>query len=306
MNQKERKPMKTIAPILVILAGCMWGGTGVFVRMLTALGITNMTVVAVRMSGAALLLFLILILWDRSLLKMRVKDLWIALGASIFSSLGLNYFYNIAISELSLSLAAVLLASMPIFVILISRPLFGEKITLQKLISMVLVLLGCICCSGLLQGGLGSVSAKGLFFGIGSAVFYAGYSIFTRLGLNRGYHPLTINFYCFLWSTVLLLPLGDWQTVGALIAAEPLKHTGFLLLHSLLCAAAPYALYNLSLNYMDTGKASILVSCEPVAATVFGVIIYHETPTFLSLLGLVIVLVGLSLLSLKPKQKDLN
>jgi len=50
---------------------------------------------------------------------------------------------------------------------------------------------------------------------------------------------------------------------------------------------------------MDTGKASILCSCEPIAATVFGLIFYNEIPTILSLVGLVITLIALAILSLK-------
>ena len=54
--------------------------------------------------------------------------------------------------------------------------------------------------------------------------------------------------------------------------------------------------------YMDAGKASILCSCEPVAAMVFGICFFGEIPTVLSITGLIIVLVALAMLVLPEKK----
>ena len=43
-----------------------------------------------------------------------------------------------------------------------------------------------------------------------------------------------------------------------------------MLMHSLCTAVCPYAFYTVALDHMEAGKASILCSCEPVAAMVFG------------------------------------
>ena len=70
-----------------------------------------------------------------------------------------------------------------------------------------------------------------------------------------------------------------------------------------LCVAvAPYAFYTVALNHMDAGRASILCSCEPVAAMVFGICFFGEIPTVLSIRGLIIVLVALVMLVLPEKK----
>lgn len=99
--------------------------------------------------------------------------------------------------------------------------------------------------------------------------------------------------------TIVLFPMNDWRFVGEIISSSPLEMSIFMLAHSLCTCIFPYALYTISLKYMDTGKASILCSCEPIAATVFGLIFYNEIPTILSLVGLVITLIALAILSLK-------
>lgn len=70
-----------------------------------------------------------------------------------------------------------------------------------------------------------------------------------------------------------------------------------------LCVAvAPYAFYTVALDHMDAGKASILCSCEPVAAMVFGICFFGEIPTVLSITGLIIVLAALAMLVLPEKK----
>ena len=51
-----------------------------------------------------------------------------------------------------------------------------------------------------------------------------------------------------------------------------------MLMHSLCTAVCPYAFYTVALDHMEAGKASILCSCEPVAAMVFGFFFFMATP----------------------------
>lgn len=54
---------------------------------------------------------------------------------------------------------------------------------------------------------------------------------------------------------------------------------------------------------METGKAAILASGEPAAATVFGFFIFHEVPTILSICGIVVVLAALAVLSMPARDR---
>ena len=49
-------------------------------------------------------------------------------------------------------------------------------------------------------------------------------------------------------------------------------------MHSLCTAVCPYAFYTVALDHMEAGKASILCSCEPVAAMVFGFFFFRAIP----------------------------
>ena len=77
-----------------------------------------------------------------------------------------------------------------------------------------------------------------------------------------------------------------------------------MLMHSLCTAVCPYAFYTVALDHMEAGKASILRSCEPVAAMVFGFFFFREIPIVLSIAGLIIVLIALAMLVLSDKKQE--
>ena len=115
-----------------VLSGIFWGSTGIFVRHLSDMGLNSITIMFSRVLAAAVMLFLGIFIYDKSLLKIRLRDLWIFAAAGLIGTLGLNLCYNESISRLTLSLSAVLLSLAPIFVVLLAAVLFKEKITFKK------------------------------------------------------------------------------------------------------------------------------------------------------------------------------
>ncbi len=297
----EKTALKTVAPVLAILAGCMWGSVGFFVRSLGALGFSNMTIVECRLGGAAIMMGIFLLLYDKKLLKIKPKDSWCFIGTGVVGMVMLNFFYNAAIRMTSLSLAAILLATAPIFVIFLARLIFGEKITRLKIVAFSVAFGGCVLVSGIFNSG-SAFSFLGLAIGLAAGFFYALYSVFSRFAINKGYHSLTINLYSFIFATLVGAFFCDFPMIGAELAKAPLSLGAFLFFHALIASTAPYILFTFSLNYMDIGRASILVSSEAVMATILGLLLYREIPSLLSIIGIVLVLAALALLSKPPKR----
>ena len=119
--------------------------------MLVDAGLNNITVFFSRVLIASIILFFFLLIYNRSLLKIRLKDIWIFILTGGVGSLGLNICYNESILNLSLSLAAVLLSLMPVYVVIIAAIFFKEKITFKKIICMILAIAGCVLVSGVLE-----------------------------------------------------------------------------------------------------------------------------------------------------------
>ena len=295
--------MKQLLYLMPIVSGAMWGSAGIFVRKLTELGMNSYTVVSVRVVLAVLILAVWLGIYDKDLLKIKLKDLWIFVAGGVVGMFGLNLCYNFAISELSLSLASVLLSLSPVFVLFMAAILFKEKITSKKVICMTIAIAGCVLASGVLEAASTMRwSIKGIIVGTIGAFFYGLYGIISKTAMERGYHAFTTTFYCLFMVMLVVIPLTNWKLVTNVVVANPVKMSVFLVIHSLCTSVLPYILYTFSIRYIDAGMASILASGEPVAAMIFGVIFFSEIPTVLSVVGIVLVIVALALLSMPDKK----
>lgn len=291
---------QTIASVLAVLAGIFFGSAGVFVRPLTAGGLDNITIVFMRTIFALIMLFIYILITDRSLLKVKLKDFWVIACAGIVGTMMTAVAINISTVELTLSLAAILSALFPVFVLIMSRIVFKEKITGKKVICMIAAFIGAFLATGLIGSDI-KISFIGILAGLGSAIFYGSYSIFSKIAVERGYRSFTIIFYGMLVIAIVTAPFNDYGKVIEYIQADPVFNFGVLFGHSLFIAVLSYVFLNIALQHIEPGKCSILASCEPVAAMVCGIIFFHEVPTVLGILGLVITMAACTILVVDKK-----
>ena len=294
--------MKKLMTIFPVISGIMWGSAGIFVRTLTNLGMNAYTVVSTRVIVAVAIMLLWLGISGKEYLKIKIKDAWIFVITGLIGMFAINLCYNFAVKELTLSLAAVLLSMSPIFVIIFAAILFKEKITVKKLTCMILALTGCMLVSGIFESGSGMQwSVKGILLGLLAAFFYSIYSLISKMAMQRGYHAYTITFYSLVTVMLITLPLTDWDVTVTIVTDGGVKMILFMILHSLCASVLLYVLFTVSLKHIDAGIASILAACEPIAAMIFGVIFFAEIPTILSISGLVLATIAITIMTLPEK-----
>ena len=125
------------------------GSMGIFVRKFEECGLGSLDIAAIRAITTMCILFLFLLFYNRSLLRIKLRDLWCFLGTGLLSIVFFNYCYFRAITMTSLSVAAVLLYTAPAFVMILSYLLFHEKFTVRKSIALVLTFVGCVFVTGI-------------------------------------------------------------------------------------------------------------------------------------------------------------
>ena len=295
-EQVPEKKMKQIAFVLPLLSGVCFGSIGIFIRLFSEAGFNNMAILSTRNAISAAILFLVMFICDRSLLRCRWRDLPVLLGGGFIGMTMTNVFYNIAVLNLSLGFAGVLIGLSPVYVVIIAAFLFREKITGRKLMGMILAIIGVTMVSGVIENGI-TFTTLGLAAGLLSGVFYGMTSIFTKISIGRGYSGLTITFYAVLITAITTAPFANWGTVAAFAAAAPAEHVGLMIAHALIGAALPYLMLNVSLKHIEAGKASILTSSEPVAAMLFGAFVYGEKLSIISVAGMMIAVTAFGIIS---------
>ena len=169
----------------IITAAALWGCIGVFLKLLTAAGFTSMEGVAIRALAACLIYGGFLALTNPGALRICPKDWYYFFGTGVCSLLFFNWCYFNAISRSSMSVAAVLLYTAPVFVTLMSALFFHEAITPLKLLALAVTFAGCALVTGLFPLGQEPVSLGTILFGLGSGFGYALYSIFSKFALKK-------------------------------------------------------------------------------------------------------------------------
>lgn len=285
-----QKTQKTAPAAAAVLAGAaLWGLIGLWNRRLMSAGLSPLSIVTVRNLGGCALLSLFFSLRDRSVFRVERRHLKYFFGTGVVSVLFFTLCYFSCQQLCSLAVASILLYTAPSFVVLLSAILWREPVTGKKLLALALTLIGCACVCGVFSGGL-SVTLPGALLGLGSGFFYALYSIFGRYALAH-YGPMTVTVWTFLFAgPASLLFLHPAELTAAFGADPGLWLTALGL--ALFSTAAPYILYTWGLARMESGRASILATLEPVAATLTGALAFGEPLGPLTALGILCVLAG--------------
>ncbi len=287
-----------------MLAGILWGTTGTFVRFFTDLGLSTMQVSVFKIAFASIILLIFALIYDKSLLKVNPGDLWIFFCAGVISLDFFTVCYFSTIEATSLSVAAVLLYGAPAIVMILSAVLFKDKITPIKVVACVVAFAGCFMCAGVIGSGT-HIAPKALLTGILSALGYGLYSIFGQIAMNKGYRPLTVTVYTFLFAMIgCLFIVRPDEIVAAMDNTTPIKFISMAILISVVVSLLPYVFYTKGLQIVSPPKASIIASIEPVTATVVGMIAFKEFPDVFGYIGIALVVFAIILLNVKIPDKN--
>lgn len=290
---ESKKNSNILGPVMVFLAGICWGVISVFIKGLTSFDYDSFDIMCFRSWASVVLMFIFFLMRDRSLLKIKLRDIWMFIGTGIFSLTFFSYCYFTSIVRSGAAVAVVLLYTSPIFVMLMSAVVFKEKITLKKIVALILTFIGCVLVAGLI--GTGSrLSMGALLLGLGAGFGYALYSIFAGFAVKK-YSSLTVTFYTFLFSGITL-PI--FRNPVALIGSVSLQVIPWIVGTSIICTVLPYLCYTWGLGKMEAGKAAVLVTVEPLVGAIIGILIYHEDANLFKLLGIILIFSAVILLSL--------
>jgi drug/metabolite transporter (DMT)-like permease len=290
--------LKKWAYLLVAAGATLWGTISVFVEGLYDYGFTPIQVVAVRVMTAAAILCVYLAVRNPSLLKIKFADGKYFIGTGIFSIVFFNWCLFTAMRETSVSVAWILLYTGPAFVTILSRFVLKEPFTKRKVTALVMTFVGCAFVVGFLPAMNGSISTFGLLVGLGSGFGYALYSIFSKFA--EKYAPITITTYTFIFASLAMLPTtGLWNHLSLFLNRQVLLYSLSL---GFLPTALAYVLYTTGLKYVESSRASITATVEPIVATFIGIFLFGESLNTWQITGVFFVLAAVILVQEKRKR----
>ena len=219
----------------------------------------------------------------------------LALLAGVFFAADLVLWHQ-AIADVGAGLSTVLANLQVVVVGVIAWLAFDERPSPRVLLGVPVVLGGVVLISGAIGGdAYGSHPARGVVLGLLTGVTYAGFLIALRAGgrdVRRPAGPLFAATWVGAVSAALLgLALRDIDLVPSWPAH------GWLALLALSSQVVAWLLIGISLPRLQAVVASILLTVQPVGTVALGIVLLDESPSPVQLLGVVVVLGGVTLAS---------
>lgn len=297
MAQINHKPIsgRLSGILMVIIATVCWATSGIFINLIIReSGLSAVGLAFWRDLTTAILLFLGILITKPKLLMVKKNDLPWLIGMGAISIGIFHIFWNKAVVMLGASLATVVQCNAPIFVTILAWFLFREKITLRKIIAMILAAAGTILVSGISSVGDWKIAPIGLLIALGSAITYGSLSLFGKK-LSGDYNAWTIMFYIFTFGTITLFifQLGTPEPWPAGTGIIP-----WFVFFVLISTITGFALYTMALKKLPASIASITATSEILFASIMAYIFLHERMDLWQIAGAVLIISGVVLVSL--------
>ena len=286
--------------LLIILAGTCWGVISIFINYLSAAGLGEMQISFLRQLFAVLVFALIILIRDRSKFRIPAKDLGLLMLVGLVNGVMFNFLYFYTIVHSRASIAVVLLYTSPVFVIILARIFFKEKITRNKFIALLLTVVGCVFVTGVLGEGY-TPPAAAILTGVLTGLAYALNNILTSAAVKKN-DPLTVTMYTLLFSFLFLIPFSGLNSLTGLCRTNPL----ILVVAFLMClVTAVFAQYffSVGLGLIESGKAAIYGATEPIVGSLVGIFLFHEESNLMKITGIIMVIAAILIIGKSDAEK---
>ncbi|MGL4945507.1 MAG: DMT family transporter, partial [Fusobacteriaceae bacterium] len=204
----------------------------------------------------------------------------------------MNLFYYTSILRVGTVTANMLVCSGPIFTVLLSAIFLKEKLTLEKQLALAICMLGSILM--VTQGKIVGLKLDGLGVGIGIAagVCYGLYPILGKKAEER-LNPLSITVYGFLIAAIFLSFFVDLKKI--FLSYMDIKIILLIISFGIIPSLIPYLSFLKSLTFIAPSKASIIGMLEVPTTAVIGFLILKEEFNGYKLVGLILIMIGISI-----------
>ena len=268
---------QTRATAQLVASLLMFGTLGLFVRLIplapTMLALTR------GLMGAAFLMLVLLARGKRLQLPEDERTRVILLASGVAVTLNWVFLF-MAYERTTLASAELAYEMAPVYVMLASPFVLGERFTRTKTI--------CLLVSGVLEPGAATgITLEGVGLGLISAGFFATTIVINQLmGPIEPYTKTIVQLFV---AGIVLIPYAavsgvlSFDGVGlreaVLIGVVGIVHTG-----------VAFALWFDALGWLSANTVAILEYIDPVVALSISVFVFHETLTPLGCVGAALVL----------------
>jgi drug/metabolite transporter (DMT)-like permease len=284
---------ETSGYLLIVVASLLWGTMGIFGELAYQLGINPPTLIALRLLFSFLTVLVFAVIFKRESFRIQKRDVFLFLIFGIFAVAvqRLTYFYALELS--TVTMAAILFYTYPIFVTIYSAVVLKEKVGPSTIIAIVLTFFGVALVVKVYEVAALNANFYGIVFGLLSGVLFALYFLLTKR-LRHQYSNWSLMIYGDGIGAAILTPVlfSSFSEISAFSQQLWIIILAIAWFPSLLA----YFIYSYALKSVQSSKGSILSVLEPLAAAALSAAVLKENFEPLQLIGVIFALTGVIVL----------
>ena len=282
-DSKVGVPMKV--KLIILFAVVSMASACVFIRMTTA---PSPIIAMYRLGMSAIILLpIVLTKYRKELFSLHLKDIaWFSLGGMLFAIHFMLYFE--AIHNTTVAAGVTLSTTEVFFVALAAYPLFGEKITKKGWLGICLAFIGCVIVT--MDDGLDGGQLYGNLLAIATCIFVAGFTLIGKK-CRKGVSNIVYTFVVCTSGTLTML-VGCMLQNYPLFGYPPVDYYASLYL-AVFPTLLGHGLLSWGLKYEKATFISSMKLLIPGAAVLFAWAFLDEPPTWVALVGGVLIISGI-------------
>jgi len=278
--------------VLSVIPALLWSTSGVLGKVLLTGTLTPSRLVFYRSLLGSLLLFLILLIHDKSLLTLKWKDVPFFLCMGIFGLAFTQFTYYAAIQSMDVGFAILLQYLAPLWILLFERFYYKMPLSYSKLMALGLALSGCFMISTETPSA-NEMGFRGLTLGITAGICFAAYGLMTKHAL-KSHHALKVLFYSLLFTAMFWGIFGP-DSRAPLSEIEGRK-VWIIAYVAIFGTVVPYLVYLYALRLLEASRVGIISTLEPVFAAAIAWMYLGERLSLFQTVGGLCVLLAIGIL----------
>ncbi|MBN2638511.1 MAG: DMT family transporter [Bacteroidales bacterium] len=293
---KEHLP----AYMAVLAANIIFGLNFVIAKGIMPNWLEPRAVIFLRVVGAGTIFWLVSAIMGHE--KVAPSDRWRLFVGGIFG-VALNQIMFFEGLNLTTPInASIIMVAVPILVLVMSHFIIGDKITLKKLVGIILGFTGAALL--ILENGkisLGSETVLGNLFVLINATSYGIYLVLIKPLMSK-YSAVTVMKWVFTYGFLFVFPASILKVLHSDFSAIPFSiwlSIGFVVVFTTVLA---YFFNNYSLKKISPSANSSFIYLQPFIAAFFAVLVGADKVNMHEVFAAAFIFVGVYFVN-KPKRK---
>ena len=292
----------TTSYIKLILTAFFWGGTFIAGKVVVR-DVGPGSAAFLRFTLAFTILLILTVKSEKKIPKINLKQFVFVLLLGLSGVFAYNIFFFKGLKIIDAGRAALIIALNPIFICLLSACFFKERLTILKVIGILISVSGAIVVisrgdfSGMFSGGLG----QGELYLLVCVLSWASYSVIGKVVMKELSPLVAVTWSTLIGTLLLLVPAFSEGLFNNIFSLSGLDWAAIFYL-GFFGTVVGFVWYYEAIQIIGATRAGLFINFVPISAIILAFFLLDEPVTMSLLTGALLVSSGVYLTNLPSKK----